>query len=86
MISIGATSNGALLPKCHLLHLTQDAQFTTSQWIQQDHSMAPHSPVCMQEAASPHLKGQLKRYLISLLRISSHFCSSRLWRRAVFLV
>lgn len=39
-----------------------------------------------EEEACPHLKGQLKRYLISLLRISSHFCSSRFWRRVIFLV
>lgn len=39
-----------------------------------------------EEASRPHLKGQLKRYLISLLRISSHFCNSKFWRRVVFFV
>ena len=65
--------------------------FPSAGWARRQHAALaarPGRPDALgeQTTACPHLKGQLKRYLISLLRISSHFCSSRFWRRAVRLV
>lgn len=48
---------------------------------------APKAGPAPRARAHPaHLKGQLKRYLTILWRISSHFCSSRLCLRELRLV
>lgn len=82
---------------CHLRrapHLQSSRRLRT--WwflLEQLHHSQPTPPHCLQpvlpteeDTTCPHLKGQLKRYLISLPRISSHFWSSRFWRRAVLFV